>query len=80
MRPHSRSGSTRPCRAIAAKGKQAEVMVCDVRNLSVGGSGGADCTSQHGRVDILVNNAGIGGFGNPLHELPADDWDRVLEH
>ena len=31
-----------------------------------------------GRVDILVNNAGIGGFGGPLHELPPEAWDQIL--
>jgi len=30
------------------------------------------------RTDVLVNNAGIGGFGGPLHELPSDSWDKVL--
>jgi NAD(P)-dependent dehydrogenase (short-subunit alcohol dehydrogenase family) len=30
------------------------------------------------RLDILVNNAGVGGAGGPLHQLPPDDWDRVL--
>ena len=31
-----------------------------------------------GRVDILVNNAGIGGFGGPLHSLPPEQWDKIL--
>ncbi len=30
-----------------------------------------------GEIDILVNNAGVGIFA-PLHELPEDDWDRVI--
>jgi len=30
------------------------------------------------RTDVLVNNAGIGGFGGPLHELPPESWDKVL--
>ena len=34
--------------------------------------------SSLGRVDILVNNAGIGGFGRPLHQLPPDAWDQIL--
>src|SRR5207245_10889558 len=33
---------------------------------------------KFGRVDILVNNAGIGGFSTPLHQLPVEDWDRIL--
>ena len=31
-----------------------------------------------GRLDILVNNAGIGGFGGPLHTMPAEKWDAVM--
>jgi NAD(P)-dependent dehydrogenase (short-subunit alcohol dehydrogenase family) len=33
---------------------------------------------KFGRLDILVNNAGIGGFSTPLHQLPVEDWDRIL--
>jgi len=31
-----------------------------------------------GHVDVLVNNAGVGGFGGPLHEMPPESWDQVL--
>jgi NAD(P)-dependent dehydrogenase (short-subunit alcohol dehydrogenase family) len=31
-----------------------------------------------GRLDILVNNAGVGGFGGPLHQLPPESWDQVV--
>ena len=27
---------------------------------------------------VLDLFAGIGGFSSPLHELPVDDWDRIL--
>jgi len=33
---------------------------------------------KFGRLDVLVNNAGIGGFASPLHQLPIEDWDRIL--
>src|SRR5262245_15373613 len=33
-----------------------------------------------GRIEILVNNAGIGTFRRvPLHEYPAEDWQRILD-
>ncbi len=32
----------------------------------------------HGRIDILVNSAGVGG-GAPVHMLPTEEWDRVVD-
>ena len=34
--------------------------------------------AQLGGVDVLVNNAGIGRYG-PVHEMPVEDWRRVIE-
>jgi 3-oxoacyl-[acyl-carrier protein] reductase len=31
-----------------------------------------------GRADILVNNAGVGSFSSALHELPPEEWDRIV--
>jgi 3-oxoacyl-[acyl-carrier protein] reductase len=30
------------------------------------------------RADILINNAGVGGFAGPLHQLPPESWEKVL--
>ena len=30
-----------------------------------------------GRIDVLVNSAGVSSFG-AAHELPTEEWDRVL--
>jgi NAD(P)-dependent dehydrogenase (short-subunit alcohol dehydrogenase family) len=35
--------------------------------------------SQWGRVDLLVNNAGTFGAGAPLEDVPAADWNAVIE-
>lgn len=32
-----------------------------------------------GRVDVLVNNAGIVHVHKPVHELPVEVWDRVIQ-
>jgi 3-oxoacyl-[acyl-carrier protein] reductase len=63
---------------ILKAGGQATVLQCDVTELrSV--EAVADQVSQSlGRIDILVNNAGVGGFGGPLHQLPPESWDQVL--
>jgi NAD(P)-dependent dehydrogenase (short-subunit alcohol dehydrogenase family) len=64
--------------AIIDAGGKAEVVPCDVTVLRQLEHAAARVESTFGRVDILVNNAGIGGFGHPLHQLPPEDWDRVL--
>jgi len=33
---------------------------------------------RFGRIDILVNAAGVGG-GGPVHMLPSEEWDRVVD-
>ncbi|HTW31297.1 MAG TPA: SDR family oxidoreductase [Candidatus Sulfotelmatobacter sp.] len=64
--------------AIAESGGKAEVVPCDVTDLKQLESAAAHVDRDFGRLDILVNNAGIGGFSSPLHTLPPEDWDRIL--
>jgi len=63
---------------IGEAGGRAEVLPCDVTDLSSVEAAAQHIDKTHGRADILVNNAGIGGFGGPLHEMPPDSWDAVL--
>jgi 3-oxoacyl-[acyl-carrier protein] reductase len=64
--------------AIANKGGKTEVIPCDVTVAHQLEYVAARVNSTFKRLDILVNNAGIGGFNHPLHELPPEDWDRIL--
>jgi 3-oxoacyl-[acyl-carrier protein] reductase len=64
--------------AIAQSGGNAKAISCDVSSLQSVESAAREVESIQGRVDILVNNAGIGGFGGPLHQLPPEEWDRIL--
>ncbi len=64
--------------AISKTGGRAEVAECDVTDLLSVETVAADVERRHGRVDILVNNAGVGGFGGPLHTLPLESWEQVL--
>ena len=64
--------------AVAEAGGKRHVVECDVMDLSSVQRMAADVERTFGRTDILVNNAGIGGFGGPLHELPPESWDKVL--
>jgi len=64
--------------AISAAGGKAEVAECDVISRQAVEQLASRVETSHGRLDILVNNAGIGGFGGPLHQLPPEAWDQIL--
>ena len=65
-------------RAITDAGGKTEVIPCDVTVLHQLEYASARIDSTFHRLDILVNNAGVGGFSDPLHQLPPEDWDRIL--
>ncbi len=65
-------------RAITQVGERAEALPCDVTSLQSVEAAARHVEASFGRVDILVNNAGIGGFGGPLHQLPPEAWDQIL--
>jgi short chain dehydrogenase len=65
-------------KVITEVGGKAEVIACDVTSLESVEAAAKRFESSFGRLDILVNNAGIGGFGGPLHQLPPDAWDKIL--
>jgi NAD(P)-dependent dehydrogenase (short-subunit alcohol dehydrogenase family) len=62
----------------ADRGAESSVIECDVTDLHSVESLAERIERTFHRLDILVNNAGIGSAGGPLHQLPPDDWDRVL--
>src|SRR5437773_3043078 len=50
----------------------------DVRDEDAVAGAVADVLAEHGRLDVVVNAAGVAG-GGPVHQLGADEWDRVLD-
>ena len=64
--------------SISESGGKTEVIPCDVTVLHQVQHAAARVESTLGRVDILVNNAGIAGPVGPLHDLPPDEWERIL--
>ena len=64
--------------AISKTGGKSDVVECDVTDLRAVEQAAARVQDSWGRADILVNNAGIGGFGGPLHQLPPDEWEHIL--
>ncbi len=63
---------------IGARGGKAHVIQCDVTDLASVEAVARQVETVFGRIDILVNNAGVGSVGTPLHEMPPDLWERVL--
>jgi NAD(P)-dependent dehydrogenase (short-subunit alcohol dehydrogenase family) len=65
-------------KAIVEPGGKAEVIPCDVTSLESVEAAAKRIEASFGRVDVLINNAGIAGFVGPLHQLPPDAWDQIL--
>ena len=63
---------------IAAAAGSCQAVPCDVADWNSVSSLARHVQQAYGRLDILVNNAGIGGFGGPLHALPVEKWDAIL--
>jgi 3-oxoacyl-[acyl-carrier protein] reductase len=63
---------------INEAGGYAETLECDVTDRRSVEALAAHVNEKFGKTDILVNNAGIGGFGGPLHQMPPEAWDKVL--
>src|SRR5215470_3740230 len=61
-----------------AKEISCESLVCDVSDWNSVAALAQRVQQTFNRLDILVNNAGIGGFGGPLHTMPLENWDAVL--
>lgn len=57
---------------------QCESQVCDVADWNSVAALAERVKETFSRLDILVNNAGIAGFGGPLHTMPLENWDAVL--
>jgi len=64
--------------AIQNRGGQSAVMECDITDLRSVEACAQRVERSFSRINILVNNAGTGGSGGPLHQLPPDVWDQVI--
>jgi 3-oxoacyl-[acyl-carrier protein] reductase len=68
----------RTAEKIRKAGGRCELIVCDVTSLAEVEACAEQVKRCFGRIDILVNNAGVGSFSSPLHQLPPDEWDKVM--
>jgi NAD(P)-dependent dehydrogenase (short-subunit alcohol dehydrogenase family) len=51
----------------------------DVRSEAAVEEAVAAVLAAMGRIDVLVNAAGVGSGGMRAHELPSEEWDRVVD-
>lgn len=75
----TRTSLEKTAEAIEACGGKAVAFECDLTDLRSVEAATAKIEQMFPQVDVLVNNAGIGGFSRPLHELPPDSWDAILD-
>jgi 3-oxoacyl-[acyl-carrier protein] reductase len=64
--------------AISKAGGKAQALPCDVTDLRSVEAAAAHVDQTFGRIDILVNNAAVRGAEGPLHQLPPESWEQVL--
>lgn len=69
----------RTVREIAESGGTAMFIAADVSDIAQAEHLIANTVERFGGIDILANNAGIGGGQLRLHEVPAEDFDRVID-
>ena len=63
---------------ITSAGAKCEPITCDVTDLRSVEALVRQVQETFGRTDILINNAGVGGPGGPLHQMPPDAWEKVM--
>jgi len=72
------SGGQSSGKSSEKSSEKSSVIECDVTDLHSVEALAERIERTFHRLDILVNNAGIRGAGGPLHQIPPDNWDRVL--
>ena len=72
------SGGQNSGKSSLKSSEKSSVIECDVTDLHSVEALAERIERTFHRIDILVNNAGTRGAGGPLHQLPPDNWDRVL--
>jgi NAD(P)-dependent dehydrogenase (short-subunit alcohol dehydrogenase family) len=74
----SQTAAAQTAAEIAAFGRRALAIPCDVRSENSVRAAVASVAAEFGRIDILVNNAGV--FASAaLESLTLDQWDLVLD-
>ena len=63
---------------LATFGGDVHAVVCDVGDEEAVRAAMDETVGELGRVDSCFVNAGVGGRGVSFHEMPVEEWRRVL--
>lgn len=74
----SKNDASRTMQQIAALGRNALALECDVRFESSAHKAIAEVIAGFGRLDLLVNNAAVFSTA-PLESLSLEEWDAVFD-
>jgi NAD(P)-dependent dehydrogenase (short-subunit alcohol dehydrogenase family) len=72
------AGAAETVSLIASAGGNARAAHVDVAAAASVKAMADRLAQSHGRIDVLVNNAGISVPARRAHELPLEDWDRLI--
>ncbi len=72
-------GAEETAAAVRAAGRQARVIVMDIRDTDALVEAVQDAAAHLGSIDVLVNNAGVGGEGLSLEDVTEEIFDRVFD-
>ncbi len=65
--------------AIEAAGGEVLVIACDVSDAAQVEAAVGQVVERFGRIDVAFNNAGVENKAAAVHEIPLDEWDRILD-
>lgn len=72
-------GAARTAELIKAEGGDAIALQADVSSEEDCARVASDVIAAYGRIDVLVNNLGIRMSNFGVTDIPADEWDRVMD-
>ncbi|MCX8572777.1 SDR family NAD(P)-dependent oxidoreductase [Aminobacter sp. MET-1] len=70
--------AARAMEVASALDDRALAITADVADETQANDAVAKTVAAFGRLDAVFNNAGISGKVAPVHELPVEDWDRIV--
>ncbi len=74
-----REGAAETAEMVRAKGRRAEVIICDVRHIADFQRDIREASVRIGGIDVLVNNAGVGGKRRSIEEIDEAVFDEMFD-